>query len=124
MATPKLTKPLNGNPAQEPWDKREAEVWSLLQEALNLAAGDYLMVTDWLDSRDELEGYGYTTELEEQIGGLDRQVESLQAEIPSPNGSNHHQDVSEVLESCNMLEKIQVEEFFATLLNARKGIPA
>lgn len=79
------------------------EVADLLSKALEIAKneGSVGWVTAWLDVRDELEGYGYTVELKEQIEGLEAEKADLLAVYPK----GFPLDLS-------VVEQLQVEEFF------------
>ena len=82
------------------------QVAELLSQALKLAQdhGSVGWVVAWLDSRDELEGYGYTVELKEQIEGLEAEKADLLAVYPR----GFPLDLS-------VVEQLQVEEFFRNL---------
>lgn len=55
------------------------EVRGLLDKAMEVATteGDLGWITSWLDDQDNLEGYGYTVELEEKIQDLEGRLEKL-----------------------------------------------
>lgn len=80
-----------------------SQVADLLSQALKLAQehGSVGWVTAWLDGRDEIEGYGYTVELKEQIEDLEGRLEDLQAVYPKG-----------VPLDLSLVEQLQVEEFF------------
>lgn len=82
------------------------QVADLLSQALKLAQEHDSVgwVTAWLDDRDELEGYGYTVELKEQIEGLEEEKADLLAVYPK----GFPLDLS-------IVEQLQVEEFFRHL---------
>lgn len=82
------------------------QVADLLSQALKIAMeeGSVGWVTAWLDARDELEGYGYTVELKEQVQGLEEEKADLLAVYPK----GFPLDLS-------LSEQLQVEEFFRHL---------
>lgn len=57
------------------------EIHQLLDQALAIAideCNDAGLVAEWAVNRTELEGYGYTEELEERIQDLEERLEKLQ----------------------------------------------
>lgn len=90
------------------------EVADLLTKALEIAKneGSVGWVTAWLDSRDELEGYGYTVELQEERDGL----ESAREEFSSVYPVHFPLDLS-------LMEQLQVEEFFRNLRAPKPAEP-
>ena len=57
------------------------EIHQLLDQALAIAideCNDAGLVAEWAVNRTELEGYGYTEELEESIQDLEERLENLQ----------------------------------------------
>lgn len=60
------------------------ECRELLEKALYIAKteGNIGWVLSWATSRDELEGYGYTVELHEEIDSLKERMEAYPAELP------------------------------------------
>ena len=61
--------------------KKILEIHQLLDQALAIAideCNDAGLVAEWAVNRTELEGYGYTEELEERIRDLEERLENLQ----------------------------------------------
>lgn len=61
--------------------KEIRKVYQLLDQALAIAIDecyDAGLVAEWATNRTELEGYGYTGELEERIQDLEERLEKLQ----------------------------------------------
>lgn len=91
------------------------QVADLLSQALELAQehGSVGWVTAWLDDRDELEGYGYTVELKEQIEGLEEKLsdacERLAVWGRTVRGG------SAIPLDLSIVEQVKVEEFFRNL---------
>lgn len=59
------------------------EVRELLDKAMEVATteGDLGWITSWLGDQDNLEGYGYTVELEEKIQDLEEKIQDLEEKI-------------------------------------------
>lgn len=99
--------------AAQEWDAREKQVHALLAKALEVAAGDAVMVTDWLDKSTALEGYGYTVELREELEGLKAAREEFSVHYPVAFPVD-----------LSILEQMKVEEFFRELRAPRAPDPA
>lgn len=87
------------------------EVADLLTKALEIAKneGSVGWVTAWLDARDELEGYGYTVELQERIDALEEELGSLESAYPDGLPLN-----------LSVMEQVKVQEFFQDLRDPLK----
>lgn len=87
------------------------EVADLLTKALEIAKneGSVGWVTAWLDARDELEGYGYTVELQERIDALEEELGSLESAYPDGLPLN-----------LSVMEQVKVQEFFWDLRDPLK----
>ena len=87
------------------------EVADLLTKALEIAKneGSVGWVTAWLDDRDELEGYGYTVELQERIDALEEELGSLESAYPDGLPLN-----------LSVMEQVKVQEFFQDLRDPLK----
>jgi len=110
----------NGNPAALEYAKRQKRVHRLLDLAMKEAQGSTLMVTEWLDERDELEDYGYTKELDEKIQSLEESAAAVAEMYPPPKAGGLAWDWERFLELRTMEEQIQIDQFFQGLVEARR----
>ena len=112
-----MTRRATPQPDGSPRKTKEAaiQVADLLSQALKLAMdeGSVGWVTAWLDARDELEGYGYTVELQEELEGLKSARDDFGATYPVTFPAD-----------LSILEQMKVEEFFRELRAPRAPNPA
>lgn len=64
------------------WDEQEKKTKEALDKLLPFLSKNKFVLSDWIDNNELLEGYGYTTELEEEIAGLEKELETLKMVIP------------------------------------------
>jgi len=117
MTARKVPASVAGAVALAPRKTKEAaiQVADLLSQALQIAMdeGSVGWVTSWLDAREELEGYGYTVELREELEGLKSAREDFGATYPVAFPAD-----------LSILEQMKVEEFFRELRAPRAPNPA
>jgi len=108
MTARKVPATVAGAVALAPRKTKEAaiQVAALLSQALKIAMdeGSVGWVTAWLDAREELEGYGYTVELRQELEGLKAARADFGATYPVAFPAD-----------LSILEQMKVEEFFREL---------
>lgn len=64
------------------WDKQEKETKETLDKLLPFLSENKFVLLNWIDNNELLEEYGYTTELKEELAGLEKELEILKRVIP------------------------------------------
>ena len=85
--------------------KKVLKIHQLLDQALAIAIDECngaALVAEWIDTHIELEGYGYTEELEGSIGELEERIEELEERLEKFPNEERFQPLTHLVDSMKM----------------------